>query len=83
MPPTTESGRTVTLKLVRPKLAASPSFRDQFDESMRGVAALSHPNIAAVYDWGIARVGDVSTAYVVNEHLPAAACATCSTAAGG
>ncbi len=64
-----ESGRTVTLKLVRPKLAASPSFRDRFDQSMRGVAALSHPNIAAVYDWGIARVGDVSTAYVVNEHL--------------
>ena len=64
-----ESGRTVTLKLVRPKLAASPSFREQFDESMRGVAALSHPNIAAVYDWGIARVGDLSTAYVVNEHL--------------
>lgn len=64
-----ESGRMVTLKLVRPKLAASPSFRDRFDESMRGVAALSHPNIAAVYDWGMARVGDVSTAYVVNEHL--------------
>ena len=64
-----ESGRTVTLKLVRPKLAASPSFRERFDESMRGVAALSHPNIAAVYDWGIARVGDSSTAYVVNEHL--------------
>jgi serine/threonine-protein kinase len=64
-----ESGRTVTLKLVRPKLAASPSFRERFDETMRGVAALSHPNIAAVYDWGIARVGDISTAYVVNEHL--------------
>jgi serine/threonine-protein kinase len=64
-----ESGRTVTLKLVRPKLAAPPSFRERFDESMRGVAALSHPNIAAVYDWGIARVGDMSTAYVVNEHL--------------
>ena len=26
-----ESGRTVTLKLVRPKLAASPSFRSRFD----------------------------------------------------
>ena len=64
-----ESGRMVTLKLVRPKLAASPSFRERFDESMRGVAALSHPNIAAVYDWGIARIGDQSTAYVVNEHL--------------
>ncbi len=64
-----ESGRSVTLKLVRPKLAASPTFRNRFDESMRGVAALSHPNIAAVYDWGMARIGDASTAYVVNEHL--------------
>jgi serine/threonine-protein kinase len=64
-----QSGRSVTLKLVRPKLTASPSFRTKFDESMRGVAALSHPNIAAVYDWGIARVGDTSTAYVVNEYL--------------
>jgi beta-lactam-binding protein with PASTA domain/serine/threonine protein kinase len=65
----TETGRTVTLKLVRPKLAASPTFRKRFDEVMRAVAALSHPNIAAVYDWGMARVGDASTAYVVNEHL--------------
>lgn len=64
-----ENGRTVTLKLVRPKLAASPSFRNRFDETMRAVASLSHPNIAAVYDWGLARVADTSTAYVVNEHL--------------
>jgi eukaryotic-like serine/threonine-protein kinase len=64
-----ENGRTVTLKLVRPKLTASPSFRNRFDETMRAVAALSHPNIAAVYDWGVARVADTSTAYVVNEHL--------------
>lgn len=64
-----DHARPVTLKLVRPKLAASPSFRERFDETMRAVAALSHPNIAAVYDWGMARVGDVSTAYVVNEHL--------------
>lgn len=64
-----QSGRTVTLKLVRPKLAASPAFRNRFDETMRAVASLSHPNIAAVYDWGIARVGETSTAYVVNEYL--------------
>lgn len=64
-----QTGRTVTLKLVRPKLAASPSFRKRFDETMRGVAALSHPNIAAVYDWGVARMGDTSTAYLVIEHL--------------
>lgn len=64
-----QTGRTVTLKLLRPDLAAAPSFRTTFDETMRGVAALSHPNIAAVYDWGIAAVGDTSTAYVVIEHL--------------
>jgi beta-lactam-binding protein with PASTA domain/serine/threonine protein kinase len=63
------SGRVVTLKLVRPKLAAPPSFRELFDERMRAASALSHPNIAAIYDWGIAPVGDVSTAYVVVEQL--------------
>ncbi len=61
--------RTVTLKVVRPGLAASPSFRASFDETMRSVAALSHPNIAAVYDWGVARIGDTSSAYVVIEQL--------------
>lgn len=63
------SGRSVTLKLIRPKLAAPPSFRELFDERMRAASALSHPNIAAIYDWGIAPVGDVSTAYVVVEQL--------------
>ena len=65
----TENGRLVTLKLVRPQLAASPSFRKRFDETMRAVGAMSHQNVAAVYDWGIARVGDSSTAYVVTELL--------------
>lgn len=64
-----EHARPVTLKVIRPDLAASPSFRARFDESMRAVATLSHPNIAAVYDWGMARVGDTSIAYVVIEHL--------------
>ena len=64
-----QTRRNVTLKLVRPKLAASPSFRNRFDDTIRGVAALSHPNIAAVYDWGVARMGDTSTAYLVIEHL--------------
>jgi len=63
------AGRPVTLKLVRPALAAAPSFRKRFGEQMRAVAALSHPNIAAVYDWGVGPVGDVSTAYVVAEEL--------------
>jgi eukaryotic-like serine/threonine-protein kinase len=64
-----QTGRNVTLKLVRPKLAASPSFRTRFDETMRGVSGFSHPNIAAIYDWGVARMGDTSTAYLVIENL--------------
>ena len=64
-----ETGRAVTLKLLRPSIAASPSFRERFDEQMRAVAAFSHPNIVAVYDWGLAPVGDLTTAYVVTEVL--------------
>ncbi len=64
-----QHARAVTLKVIRPSLAASPSFRAHFDETMRSVAALSHPNIAAVYDWGLAPVGDTSVAYVVIEQL--------------
>lgn len=64
-----EHARPVTLKLIHSQLAASPSFREHFDATMRAVAALSHPNIAAVYDWGIAPVGDRSAAYVVIEYL--------------
>ena len=64
-----QNGRVVTVKLIRPEVSSSPAFRDRFDETMRGAAALSHPNIAAVYDWGIGRVGDASTAYVVVEQL--------------
>ena len=64
-----QTGRFVTLKVIRPQLAASPSFRNRFDETMRAVASLSHPNIVAIYDWGMARIGDTSSAYVVNEYL--------------
>ncbi len=64
-----ETGRPVTIKLLRPSIAASPSFRERFDDEMQRVAALSHQHIVAVYDWGIAPLGDISTAYVVTERL--------------
>lgn len=64
-----DTGRGVTLKLIRPRLAASPSFRQRFDQAMRAAAALSHPNIAAVFDWGMTPVADQTTAYVVIEEL--------------
>ena len=65
----TTSGRPVTLKVVLPAMAESPEFLDRFDRAIRSVAAISHANIAAIYDWGEAVYGTGSAAYVVIERL--------------
>ena len=65
------SHRPVTLKIVQPDLAVTSTFRERFDATIRGVAAMSHPNIAAVYDWGEARFGADPTMFVVIERLTA------------
>ncbi|MGH9134789.1 MAG: PASTA domain-containing protein [Ilumatobacteraceae bacterium] len=65
----TASGRPVTLKIVQPSLAEAPDFSDRFDRAIRSVAAISHANIAAIYDWGEAAYGDATAAYVVIERL--------------
>jgi hypothetical protein len=41
----TETGRPVTLKVIRPGVDVSPDFATRFSETMRSVAALSHPNV--------------------------------------
>ena len=63
------TGRTVTVKLIRPEVASGDLFGDSFDDTMRQVAALSHPNIAALYDWGVTAVDGETTPYVVAEQL--------------
>jgi eukaryotic-like serine/threonine-protein kinase len=63
------TGRTVTVKLIQPAMSASDEFRQRFDETMRRVGALSHPNIAALYDWGTTEIGGETTSYVVVEQL--------------
>lgn len=45
-------GRTVAMKLLSPSLADQPGFTRRFREEARNGAMLSHPNIAAVYDYG-------------------------------
>ena len=64
-----ELDRAVTVKLVRPEIAESEEFRRRFARTMRAMAKLSHPNIAAVHDWGEEEVGKRTTVYAVVEHL--------------
>ena len=65
----TELDRQVTIKLVRPELSESEEFRRTFRKQMDLMSEVSHPNIAAVYDWGEERIGKRTTVYAVVEYL--------------
>jgi eukaryotic-like serine/threonine-protein kinase len=58
-------GRDVALKVLRPELAADADAVARFAAEARAAAALSHPNIVALYDIG----QHDGTAYVVTELL--------------
>jgi serine/threonine-protein kinase len=61
----TRLGREVAVKTLVPAATADPIARARFEREARAVAALSHPNIVAIYD-----VGDADgTLYVVTELL--------------
>jgi serine/threonine-protein kinase len=44
--------RKVAIKVLHPALAGDVSFLKRFRAEARAVAALNHPNILQVYDWG-------------------------------
>ncbi|MGI8754611.1 MAG: protein kinase domain-containing protein [Acidimicrobiales bacterium] len=56
--------RRVALKMLHEALADDVAFSRRFRAEARAAAALSHPNVMAVYDWG---EGDV--AFIVTEYL--------------
>jgi serine/threonine protein kinase len=58
--------RDVALKVLPAEVAADPSRRQRFEVEARAVAALSHPNIVAVYDVG---EGDIVSELVDGESL--------------
>jgi serine/threonine-protein kinase len=55
--------RTVAVKLLHPALSQESDFVERFRAEARHTAALYHPNIAAVFDYG----EDDGTAYLVME----------------
>ncbi len=57
--------RQVAVKMLRPQYAADPEFVERFAHEAHAAAALSHPNMAAVYDTG--QDGEVH--YIVMELL--------------
>jgi eukaryotic-like serine/threonine-protein kinase len=59
-------GRRVAVKLLREELADDPRFVERFRREARAVAALSHNNLANVFDYG----EDADHHYIVMELLP-------------
>src|SRR3954466_10202845 len=57
--------RQVALKLLHPALAGDGSFLRRFQAEARAAAALTHPHIVAVYDWG----EDEESPFLVCEYL--------------
>ncbi|HEV7760903.1 MAG TPA: protein kinase, partial [Acidimicrobiales bacterium] len=57
--------RRVAVKVLHTALADDESFLRRFRAEARAAAALSHPNILAIYDWN----GDEVPPYIVTEYL--------------
>lgn len=59
-------GRTVSIKVLRPELAADAEFLRRFRREAKAAACLSHPNIVSLFDVG--QDGDLH--YLVMEYVP-------------
>src|SRR5947209_14446461 len=62
----TRLGRTVAIKVLPADVAADPDRRERFMREARATAALSHPNIAALYEIG----EDQGQIFLVFEFVP-------------
>ena len=58
--------RRVAVKLLKEELAGDERFVTRFEREARAAAALSHPNVAGVFDYG----DDAGTPFIVMELVP-------------
>lgn len=63
----TRLDRAVAIKLIHPRAAADPEFRERFEREAKAISALDHPNICALYDVGHDPRGGVE--YLVMQYL--------------
>jgi beta-lactam-binding protein with PASTA domain len=61
--------RRVAVKLLHEGLAGDEGFLRRFQAEAQAAAALNHPNIVAVYDWGTDDADGVATPYLITELL--------------
>ncbi len=61
--------RRVALKMLHDALAGDAEFLRRFRAEARAAAALSHPNVMAVYDWSDGS-DEGEVAFIVTEYLP-------------
>ena len=61
--------RRVAVKILHPSLADDAAFLKRFRAEAQAVAALAHPNVMAVYDWGQDGEESNATPYLVLEYL--------------
>ncbi|MFC7500891.1 serine/threonine-protein kinase [Nocardioides sp. CPCC 206347] len=63
----TRLNRSVAVKVLKPEYADDPMFRTRFEAEARSAAALHHPGIAGVYDYGAGEVSGNMPPYLVME----------------
>jgi serine/threonine-protein kinase len=61
--------RTVAVKLLRPALLADPQSDARFAAEARTMAALTHPNVINIYDYGHAPPAEGGAAYLVMSYV--------------
>ena len=61
--------RIVAVKVVHPDLCEAPGFAEQFDDVMPRAAAVVHPNVARLLDWGTSDWDGRTVQFTVSENL--------------